>query len=228
MGKEFEIAVCDFLKATFPKLQHLRPGKWNDQHLGNQSSIKESSFAQYQHLAALNQSVRDNQKLRAALGDDYVVAPDVVISRDLMTDDEINDGIQVIDKETAKQADLRSGTTSDGDTKMPILHASISAKWTMHSDRALNSRTEALNLMRNRKGQAPHIVIVTGEPLPSRIASLALGTGDIDCTYHAFLYELIDAVDHLPGKEDSAEFIHTLINGNRLKDISDLPLDLSI
>ena len=98
----------------------------------------------------------------------------------------------------------------------------------MRSDRAQNSRTEALNLIRNRKGRTPHIVIVTGEPLPSRIASLALGTGDIDCLYHAFLYELIEAVDNLPGREDSAEMVHTLVDGKRLKDITDLPLDLSV
>ena len=44
----------------------------------------------------------------------------------------------------------------------PILHASVSAKYTMRSDRAQNSRTEALNLIRNRKGHLPHIVVVTG------------------------------------------------------------------
>ena len=35
----------------------------------------------------------------------------------------------------------------------------------MRSDRAQYSRTEALNLIRNRKGRLPHIVVVTGEPL---------------------------------------------------------------
>lgn len=48
------------------------------------------------------------------------------------------------------------------------------------------------NLIRNRKGNLPHIVVVTGEPMPARIASLALGTGDIDCVYHFALYELVD------------------------------------
>lgn len=66
----------------------------------------------------------------------------------------------------------------------PLLHASVSAKFTMRSDRAQNSRTEALNLIRNRKGHLPHIVVVTAEPMPNRLASLALGTGDIDCVYH--------------------------------------------
>ena len=97
----------------------------------------------------------------------------------------------------------------------------------MRSDRAQNSRTEALGLIRNRKGRLPHIVVVTGEPLPSRISSLAMGTGDIDCMYHFALYELIEAVRDT-GAEDSIELLNSLIMGKRLKDISDLPLDLCV
>ena len=97
----------------------------------------------------------------------------------------------------------------------------------MRSDRAQNSRTEALNLIRNRKGHLPHIVVVTAEPMPNRLASLALGTGDIDCVYHFALHELITAVKDI-GSEDSIETLETLVKGKRLKDISDLPLDLSV
>lgn len=50
----------------------------------------------------------------------------------------------------------------------PILRASVSAKYTMRSDRAQNSRTEALNLIYNRKGHLPHIVVATAEPMPNR------------------------------------------------------------
>ena len=107
------------------------------------------------------------------------------------------------------------------------MHASISAKWTIRSDRAQNSRTEALNLIRNRKGHLPHIVVVTAEPLPSRLASLAMGTGDIDCVYHFALYELLEAVKRT-GAEDALDMLNVLISGKRLKDISDLPLDLSV
>ena len=109
----------------------------------------------------------------------------------------------------------------------PLLHASVSAKFTMRSDRAQNSRTEALNLIRNRKGHLPHIVVVTAEPMPNRLASLALGTGDIDCVYHFALYELIRAVAE-EGSEDGIETLETLVQGKRLKDISDLPLDLAV
>lgn len=107
-----------------------------------------------------------------------------------------------------------------------ILHASISCKWTIRSDRAQNTRTEALNLIRNRKGKVPIVVAVTFEPLPTRIASIALGTGDLDCTYHGALHELLEAVEEA-GSEDQKEMLDTLVQGRRLRDISDLPFDLA-
>ena len=81
--------------------------------------------------------------------------------------------------------------------------------------------------MRNRKGRLPHIVVVTGEPTPNRIASIALGTGDIDCVYHFALPELLETIQNL-GFEDAEEMLHTMIDGKRLRDIADLPLDLAI
>ena len=91
----------------------------------------------------------------------------------------------------------------------------------------LYARTEGLNLIRNRKGNTPHIVIVTAEPLPSRIASIALGTGDLDCVYHMALYELAESVQEI-GDETLSEMFNLLVGGKRLRDISDLPFDLAI
>ncbi len=68
---------------------------------------------------------------------------------------------------------------------------------------------------------------VTAEPLPTRLASLALGTGDLDCVYHFALPELREAVEKI-GSEDQLEMLLGMINGRRLRDISDLPLDLAI
>ncbi len=223
-GTLFEQITMQFVAETFPKLQHLRPGMWTVLNLGNQSAIKTSDFAQYEHLAYLAKIVNDNKQLSTMLGNDYMVAPDVVVYRDLYEDAELNNDSVIVTDEVCKMADLRKKNGGK-----PILHASISAKWTMRSDRAQNSRTEALNLIRNRKGHLPHIVVVTGEPLPSRLASLALGTGDLDCVYHFALYELMDAVTEYgkQGREDIVETLENLIKGKRLKDISDLPLDLS-
>ena len=221
-GAKFEQLNMQFLTDTFPKLQNIRPGSWHVVKLGNRNTIKTSSFVQYEHLEYLDQLTKENARLAAYMGNDYMVAPDVVIYRDPVDDATINSNQIVVDDSVSTMAELRAKNNS-----LPILHASISAKWTMRSDRAQNSRTEALNLIRNRKGHLPHIIVVTGEPLPSRLASLALGTGDIDCMYHFALYELIEAVKDT-GAEDSIEMLNVLISGKRLKDISDLPLDLSV
>ena len=222
LGKQFETLTMEFLRATFPYLQNLRPGNWTILQLGNNNRLKTSDFAQYEHLAYLNALTAENAQLAAALGNDYLVAPDVVVYRDLYEDAGINAEQEIIDDTVCKMADIRK---SNGGK--PILHASVSAKYTMRSDRAQNSRTEALNLIRNRKGHLPHIVVVTAEPMPNRLASLALGTGDIDCVYHFALYELMRAVREV-GSEDAIETLETLVKGKRLKDISDLPLDLSV
>jgi len=128
----------------------------------------------------------------------------------------------LVDEYTARLTSLR-----EINNQCPILHASVSCKWTLRSDRAQNARSEGLNLVRNRKGRLPHIAVVTGEPTPNRIASIALGTGDIDCVYHFALPELLDTVRAL-GYQDSEEMLHTMIDGKRLRDIADLPLDLVI
>lgn len=223
-GAGFEEAVADFVKVTFPRLQNLRPGNWTVMRLGNKSKVKTADFAQYEHLFDLAEAVRDNPKLQAALGNDYLVSPDVIVSRGLCEDSEINALAHFVDDTLCKKADLRK---SNGGRD--ILHASISAKWTMRSDRAQNSRTEALNLMRDRKGHVPHIMVVTAEPSPSRIASLALGTGDIDCVYHVALYELLAAVSKCSSRsrDEAMILLDNMIEGKRLKDISDLPLDLA-
>ena len=221
-GAKFEQLNMEFLTNTFPKLQNLRPGAWHITKLGNRNSMNTSSFAQYEQLEYLNRLTAYDRKLAASMGNDYMVAPDVVVYRETVSDEEINNAQVFVDDTVCTMADLRKKNGG-----LPILHASVSAKWTMRSDRAQNSRTEALNLIRNRKGNLPHIVVVTGEPMPARIASLALGTGDIDCVYHFALYELVEAVKEI-GAEDALEMLNVLIDGKRLKDISDLPMDLAI
>ncbi|MCM1077345.1 MAG: NgoMIV family type II restriction endonuclease [Bacteroides sp.] len=222
IGANFESACRLFLQNTFLELQNLRCGKWHVEKLGNRSSIKTSSFVQYEHLDYLGQLIKDDSQLATCIGNDYIVAPDIVIYRDPEADDVINANSIIVNDDCSRLTAIREKYN-----KLPILHASISAKWTMRSDRAQNSRTEALGLIRNRKGHLPHIAVITGEPLPSRLASLALGTGDIDCLYHIALYELLEAVRTV-GAEDSMEMLNILISGKRLKDISDLPLDLTV
>jgi hypothetical protein len=91
-GAKFEQINMEYLAQTFPLLQSIRPGKWHIEKLGNRSQIKTSSFAQYAHLEALSNFVRQNAELAASLGNDYMVAPDVVIYREPEEDSEDSEG----------------------------------------------------------------------------------------------------------------------------------------
>lgn len=221
-GSKFEEICSEFLKETFVCLQHIRPGKWKvGKGLGNRR-VAIAQFDQYEHLAALDKAAKENPQLAAALGSDYLIKPDIVITRYPEEDDAINKQKKLVDLVYGRLTSLRRVNN-----ERPILHASISCKWTLRSDRAQNARSEGLNLVRNRKGRLPHIAVVTGEPTPNRIASIALGTGDIDCVYHFALPELLDTVRFL-GYDDAEEMLHTMIDGKRLRDIADLPLDLVV
>jgi hypothetical protein len=217
-GALFESLTCEYLGKAFGMIQHLRPGDWEFSVHGDVTA-----FDQYEHLTDLAEVLRKHPHLRAALGD-YLVTPDIVIGRSPVSDREINQTTNVLESGTATLTPLRANNFPD---PRPILHASISCKWTIRSDRSQNARTEGLNLIRNRKGNTPHIAIVTAEPLPSRIASVALGTGDLDCVYHMALYELGESVEEIDD-ETLTETFNLLVDGKRLRDISDLPFDLAI
>ena len=90
LGSQFELLTMEFLQETFPRLQGLRPGRWTILQLGNNNKLKTSDFSQYEHLAYLNTLTAQNAQLAAALGNDYLVSPDVVVYRDLCSDAEIN------------------------------------------------------------------------------------------------------------------------------------------
>ncbi len=218
-GRGFEEICKKFLENTFLRLGHLRPGIWRIQR-GSEAGI--AFHEQYSHLTALHRAASRDPELAAVLGSDYIIKPDVVITRETEEDVALNANGVLVDEEYVRYASLRKFNGG-----LPLLHASISCKWTLRSDRAQNARAEALNLVRNRKGHLPHVVVVTCEPLPSRLASLALGTGDIDCVYHFALPELMKTVEDA-GLSDAQDMLAIMVNGKRLKDISDLPLDLAV
>jgi hypothetical protein len=221
-GSQFEDICAGFVRSAFLQLDHLRPGDWDVHQVSGRNRLEIAKYEQYAHLVALDTAAKGNPALAAALGSDYTITPDIVVVRGLVDDDAINLKDHLVDDSVSKLASLRKANGGS-----PLLHASISCKWTIRSDRAQNARSEALNLIRNRKGRLPNIMVVTAEPLPSRLASIALGTGDIDCVYHFALYELQATVQALK-LDDAAEMLSVMVDGKRLKDISDLPLDLAV
>lgn len=224
-GKAFTRATAGFIEACFSRLAHLRSGSWT---YGVDQGRGITEFEQFRYLEALDRFLnlhQDDKDLQAAFRTDYRIKPDITIGRIPLGDDEINatESLVAPQGSSVRRTPLRSANAGG----IPILHASVSCKWTIRSDRVQNIRTEALNLIRNRKGHVPHIVAVTGEPFPGRLASIAQGTGDVDCVYHMALDELIGAVREFSNQQQ-IDTLEMLIAGNRLRDISDLPFDLAI
>lgn len=215
-GAMFESACQSFLTDCFAAFRHLRPGLFR---VEKGQTI--ASFDQYAHLDELRLLAEASRALKTHLGADYLIKPDIVVLREPLADAQINGDALLVDRAVAQHTALR---TANG--ARSTLHASISCKLTIRSDRVQNTRSEALNLIRNRKGRLPHIAAVTAEPAPSRIAAIALGTGDIDCVYHVALPELVAVLEDL--QRDALDLVTTMIEGHRLRDIADLPLDLMI
>jgi hypothetical protein len=221
-GSVFALIVKQFVEAV---LARIKVGGWLCVSGG---SI--DRYAQYAHLGEVQRLINTYPELRLTLGGDYIIAPDVVVYREPLEDDQFGEGVlDTGDQDLAKSTFIRRRNTP----ALPVMHASVSCKWTLRSDRAQNARTEALNLLRLRKGRAPAIVVVTGEPLPSRLASLADGTGDVDRVYHFALYEIQDAVEKVveanptvAGQKQKSDLAR-MVDGRRLADISDLPFDLA-
>jgi hypothetical protein len=190
-GKMLEDAVHDHLAAVLP---HTRAGR--TMVISRKTVV--SDFEQYEHLATLKKLIDDDETgvLRAAIGTDYQVKPDVTV------------GLA-----TALGA--------------PFLHAAVPCKWTLRSDRAQNVRHEAVVLIRHRRGRLPHITPVTAEPMPTRLASLARGTGEVDALYHVALDELAAGVQ-ASGAAEQIEVLDELVTHRRLRDLSELVTTLEL
>jgi len=84
-GKIFENLCLDFLVDTFLNLQELRPGMF---HVHKGSEI--SNFTQYQHLHKLSEMASQTPDLATTIGQDYLITPDIIVSRSPEFDLNIN------------------------------------------------------------------------------------------------------------------------------------------
>jgi hypothetical protein len=155
-----------------------------------------TQFLQYEHLARV-QAIIESDETRTLAAE---------IGRDYVIEPDVVVGIET--------------------DAMPFLHAAVSCKWTIRSDRVQNVRHEAVILTRHRRGRQPNIVVVTAEPMPTRIASIARGTGEIDAVYHVALEELTEATA-LAGTAEQIAVLEELTGQKRLLDFSSLPAALA-
>jgi hypothetical protein len=157
-----------------------------------------SDFDQYVHLREVDALVRATPQLRITIGTDYLIRPDVTVGLGLVP-------------------------TASG---LEPLHAAISCKWTIRSDRVQNIRHECLQMIRHRRGRLPHLVTVTAEPLPSRLASIARGTGEVDAVYHIAYDALAQSVRHHANTEQ-ADAWREVTGQRRVLSYEHLPVTLA-
>jgi len=155
-------------------------------------------FDQYAHLSHVHALVRADPWLRVSVGMDYLIKPDVTVALGRMR-------------------------TASG---LPPLHAAVSCKWTIRSDRVQNIRHECLQMIRHRRGRQPHLVTVTAEPLPTRLASIARGTGEVDAVYHVAFGALAESVAAYANAEQ-AEAWQEVVGQRRLLSYESLALTLA-
>lgn len=158
-----------------------------------------ADFSQYAHLGNLRKVVAKNPVLSADLGLDYLIKPDVTVG-------------------------IAQGPPPVGASL--FLHAAISCKWTIRSDRVQNVRHEFLQMIRHRRGRLPHLVTVTAEPMPSRIAAIARGTGEVDAVYHIALDALQDAVRDVGSDQQKRDLSESIRQG-RLRPYEELAYTLT-
>lgn len=151
-----------------------------------------SDFTQYHHLARLQSLIKADKTNTLSTE----IGGDYLIKPDVVV----------------------SIPTPSGDR---FLHAAIPCKWTIRSDRVQNIRHEGVILTRHRRGRQPHIVTVTPEPLPSRLASIARGTGEVDAVYHVLFDELIAATNAV-GTKDQKAALDELVGQGRVLSFGDL------
>ena len=71
-------------------------------------------------------------------------------------------------------------------------------------------------MTRTRRCRQPHLGVVTLEPLPTRVASIARGTGEIDAVYH-LLYEELWNATMSAGTPDQRSVLYELVENGRLR-----------
>jgi hypothetical protein len=214
-GATFEQITRSFVQEALRASTDSWPGKWRFD-LQDREALR---LPQCRHFAKLSALAAKDPETAALLASDHVITPDVVVVREIEPRRAISAGGRAVDGAAGPRSSPRQRNSAP-----PILHASISCKWRLRSN-----RSEAVSLI-NRNGRLPHVAVVTGEPMPGRLASFVLGTRDLDCVYHFALPELTRSIKTLDflGIEDSAYLLKIMVQGGRLKDISDLPVDLAV
>lgn len=196
---EFERQTAQFTVAAFSHVAELAHADWS---IEVASSDDDSGGHDY--LREVRDAAVTDDRLARILFDDCTLSPSSFIARQVRWD---GGGCPSL----TRPADVRASE----------LEAMLACKWTIPRD--IGER--AVNLLRSSERLSVHRAIVTAEPLPSRLAAIAFGTGS-QCIYHVALHELQSVLGQ--GQwYDAMDTLEVLINERRIGDISALPIHVA-
>ena len=220
-GSRFANITATFVEKSIQQLRHSRSGSWS-----YFTRLLSPPFDQSEHKehSARAEGSPATPPLALEFDCEFVLTPDIIVGRTPLTDTKSRRHGEVVEaeKNVANTTLSRSSPFSN-----QYLHASISCKWKVQNSPTDGSYILASYRDRKRNGRFPHIAVVTAEPLPTRIAAVALGARDVDCVYHFALHEMRAAIKEIDN-EDQMDMLNIMVQGKRLRDISDLPFDLAM
>ena len=149
--------TVDFLQSAFKQLGFSSPEGCFLSAVS--TSRKIARFREYKHLVSFVRRTKKEPELKAKLGGDCLLLPDIAVTG--------NRGAN-------QSPHLPKSSRIYLIHSHFLVQASISCKWTAKRNLSLNFLMEPLNFIKSKKVRKHYIAVVLFEPLPSRIAFLAL------------------------------------------------------
>ena len=190
--------------------------KW---HLVDTLQDGATDISRYEYGEYIHELMVANEKLSNTANGDYFIVPQFLLYQEPYSDEDLNQAGALVDDFSAKQSELRAKNNPKAK-----LYAVSLVKYSLPY-RTQTSRTELLQVLRQKQDRQPYVFLVTAEANPMHLASFILRAQEIDCVYHVDLSGLMEKAKK---KEDNtaADLLQGLIRNKRLKGISGLLLDL--
>ena len=82
---QFRAAIHEFRVKRWPAAAPRRRSEWR---LGSRGSptLALAAYEQYRHLSEIAEALEEHPQLKTVIGNDYMIAPDIVIGRNLVDD----------------------------------------------------------------------------------------------------------------------------------------------
>jgi len=227
-GSALEEAVRLHLVSVRPDLviERSRPATDFDQyaHLSVFPTFRRANVSTETSLARLAEAIAtvDSLEARVSLSAELARARASLQRQDAL----VGELVSNMPEEALLKVDITVAEPRPGG--LPLVHTTISSKWSLRTDRAQDCVSQGAKLVAQRRGRMPHFAVLTIEPRPAMLKILGDGSGSIDCVYHLDLPALTRAWEGLAASQVRPETwspyrsFRRLVEQRRLRDYDEL------